>query len=396
VLLSRHGIDVEVDRRALYTPEDLYRANLGGSPDNFGLPFRYGALGDEARIGDAQAILFWGDFLHSRHYRNAVAQLIARCGIADSSRSLQHVDRHLFLCDEPAEVLHRCVLFGEALLIDADQAQPGDDYERNLQRLLENAHAVWMRDVLSAQRAADMRGTPTASHCGIDCALLLTPEDCDSLAGKVEGPRRGVGIFFARTRDDPAVLLEFARQLSRRLGLLAEWVPWFSAGAIPPDILRAHWPDLTVPPPVDTVGSALRAMLSHEVIITDAYHLCALAWGNGIPAVCIGRGASRFFTSVSDKKKELFLQTISAERFYVFSEHLPLLGRSSADAQAFAWPPDVAPPSLDSLADAVHDRALTAAIKERINRQREAAEHELVAALLHLVPVAPPRPAGQP
>src|SRR5439155_13457063 len=127
---------------------------------------------------------------------------------------------------------------------------------------------------------------------------------------------------------------------------------------------------------------ALGAMLSHELIITDAYHLCVLAWSNGIPAVCVGRGASRFFTSVSDKKKELFFQTISADRFYLFSEHLPhILGRALDGGDPPFGPPDVVPPTLDSLADTVRDSALIAAVHERINRQREAAEHEFVAAL---------------
>lgn len=179
VFLKRHRIKVRLDRRVLYTPQEMHQHGLGGSLNNFDLPWEYRSLRDAgAGIQQADAILFWGDFLHSFSHRGDLADTLHRCGIvADFAAGLELYDRHLFLRDFPEPVLKRTILFGECLLTEPLQGPPDEAYERQLERLLQNAHGMWMRDVLSAQRASLVRRNAGVSHAGTDCALLLHPED---------------------------------------------------------------------------------------------------------------------------------------------------------------------------------------------------------------------------
>lgn len=400
VVVRRHQLDVEIDRRVLYTPLELHRTGWGGSSNDYGLPSGYRSIRTEdAQLEQARAILFWGDFTHSRRHRGDVAQVLTRCGLVSTEQEAYAlVDRHLFLSTQPAEVLARTILFGNCLLTEADHAQPDDLYERQLQRLLRGARDVWMRDALSARRAAELRNSTSQSHLGVDCALLLRPEDCASIAGATpdRSPRRA-GVFFGRTHQDPALLLHFASKLCQKLQIEPNWLPWFSATALNPEVVRRCWPDLPIPQSAETLPFALNTLLRCDVVITDAYHLCVLAWNNGIPALCVGRGASGFTTSISDKKKELLFLTFGADRFYVFAEHLEAILTSEPKNDSVPQPfhLDVVPLSLDRLAEHLCNKQLVASIQKRIATQRDAAERQLIGSLRALLGERnAPRPRG--
>jgi hypothetical protein len=388
VFLKRHGIEARVDRRVLYTPQELHQHGLGGSMDDFGLPWRYRSIRDpDARVMDAEAILFWGDFLHSHSHRHDVAELVVRCGIAPSEpAALDLFDRHFFLRDHRDEVLARSILFGHCLLTDPIDGPPDEIYQRQLGRLIRNARGVWMRDVLSAQRAARIRGAPGSSP-GIDCALLLEFEDYLALGAEPKKPRPRGGIFFGRTHHDPAGMLAFASRLCAELGVEPAWLPWFSINAMPPDVVARHAPEVARTPLPETLPATLSAFLSCDYVITDSYHLCVHAWNIGIPAVCIGKGATRFKTSVSDKKKELFFLTYDAGQFYVFAEQLDeiLTGETPKDPWGWSLSRDVAPATVQKLASSLRDRRITSGIQERIAAHRRDVEPELVRAVNDLL-----------
>ncbi len=390
-VLRRHGIGAELDRRVLYTPAELHSRGIGGSPDGYGLPLAYRTFRQSPpSLAAADTILFWGDFLHSRHYRQAVASLMVRSGLeASTGAALQYFDRNIFLAGQPLRVLERAVVFGSCLLTDVGVPEADREYDSLLSRLLGAARHVETRDALSAQRVADIRRSSGVSHLGVDCALLLRPSDCVELAGPgaraVEPERnRDIGVFFARTQEDPALLLGLAERVGEKVGAPLSWLPWFPAPAPTEEAARGRWPTLGDGTSAGSLSRALGALLRCRAVVTDVYHLSVLAWNCGIPAVCVGRGASRFRTAVSDKKKEIFHLMYGIDRLYVFAEHLPILvGETGAGSRApVPVGEDTKPPTLDEIASALCDFEWISTVQERITRQRQAAESRLVPALM--------------
>lgn len=389
VFLRRHGLNAQVDRRALYTPQELHQQGLGGSRNNFELPWSYRSLRDaDAGMEDADAILFWGDFLHSHSHREELAEILCRCGIAASVHAgIELFDRFLFLRDFPDAVLMRTILFGQCLLTEPLHGPPDEAFERQMGRLMQNAHGVWMRDALSAQRAAIRRNGAGPSPPGIDCALLLHPEDYWGLGAAPPRPRARGGVFFGRTHHDPGLLLGFASRVCAELGVEPTWLPWFSAAAMSPEVIARHAPEMARPRLPETMAATLSALLECDYVITDCYHLCVHAWNNGIPAVGIGKGASRFKTSVSDKKKELFFLTYDAGKFYVFAEQLEeiLTGQPAQDPWGWTLSRDVAPAAVGRLASYLADKRVTTAVQARIASHRDVVEPQLRRALASLL-----------
>jgi len=389
VFLQRHGIEAEIDRRVLYTPQELHQHGRGGSLDNFKLPWGYRSLRDvDAGIEVADAILFWGDFLHSRSHRKELAEILHCCGIvANVTAGLDLFDRHLFLRDFPNAVLKRTIVYGECLLTEPFQGSPDEAYERQLERLLQNAHGVWMRDVLSAQRASLVRKIAGTSPAGTDCALLLHPEDYLRLGAKPSRPRPRGGVFFGRTHHDPGMLLGFAARVCAELGVEPTWLPWFSVCAMPEEVVGQFGPDMARPAVPETMASKIATLLECDYVITDCYHLCVHAWNNGIPTVGIGMGASRFGSSVSDKKKELFFLTYDAGQFYVFAEQLEqiLTGKVAKDPWGWTLSRDLAPTTVERLAGQLADRRVTAAVQARIHSHRDLVEPQLRHAIAGLL-----------
>ena len=389
-VLARHGLDVEVDRRLLYLPSELESLQIGAVSD-FGLPFPYLLLRQNLEAAsESAALLFWGDFLHSRHYRTAVGRLLWRIGAATSLEAgIALVDEHLFLRDAPRSLLDKTLVFGECLLTD-DGAGPLDDtYAVLCQRFFAGARRVWLRDALSAARAADLRHWAHGTTLGVDPALLLRPADYDAVAGNrldAEDRPPELGVFFGRTPVSLDRLLPFVRELGQALDASTIWVPWFTHGANHDLRKSLGFVD-------DGEGSLARLVAQVRrcrAIVTDAYHLCLTAWNLDVPAVCVGRGATYFRTAVSDKKKELFAGMAGSERLYVFAEQL-------VDPSASGVTPDQRPLSVAQLARDLDDLTLRAHVRERLDSQRQHAEPDLVNTLRELVTrptrlaVTPPR-----
>jgi hypothetical protein len=401
VFLKRHGIKAILDRRVLYTPQELHQHGRGGSTDNFDLPWCYHSLRDaNFKIAEADAILFWGDFQHSRGHRREVAEMLHSIGIATNvAAGLEFFDRHLFLTDCRDSVLRRTVIYGECLLTEHICGPVDEAYERRLERLLQRAHRLWMRDVLSAQRASFVRKEAGHSLAGTDAALLLRPEDYWHLAGKPSQTRQRGGVFFGRTHCDPGLLLEFGSRVCAELGVEPTWLPWFSTCAMPQEVVGRLCPGMPRPEIPQTMTAVIASLLECDYVITDCYHLCLHAWNNGIPAICIGTGASRFETSVSDKKKELFFLTYDASQFYVFAEHLDQILNEKAPEDPWGWSfaRDPAPITMDQILSQLTNRKVTAAVQARIHAHRNLVEPQLKNAIDGLLDTSPrkSRPQAQ-
>ncbi|ROR29624.1 polysaccharide pyruvyl transferase family protein [Inmirania thermothiophila] len=283
-----------------------------------GHPLRYLPLqGHLDAVLGSDAILYWGDFLHADTYieRDLAARLIAH-GLAssrDEARSLAY--RHHLLEGAPRAMKEKVLVFGGTLITNDIRSRGGRRYTEALQELLASARGVWFRDPFSAAYAAPLR--PGRQTLGVDPAFLLGSDGWGNWAPPREGPRTGgVALFCGRNRSAWPVHF-LARGLARRLREPLTWIHWF-----PPNRNRyGAFFRLTGfhrgyrPRPVEEILSDLAR---YRCIVTDTYHLCVNAWRQGVPAICVGRGADRNVGTVSDGKKRALYALYGAMDFYVF------------------------------------------------------------------------------
>jgi len=301
-LLKRHGLESGARFCLLFTAEELYPNRDEGSHRRISrqleLPFPYEMLrGRLPEILDCKTIIFWGDFLHSRDYLQNVGKYLIRMGAAKTvSEATAIIHRHLYLSEQPDDVLSRCLVFGETLLFNRESDYHDSTYRAPFMRFMAGVRAVWMRDFYSTLRVATIRNTVEQVQPGVDCSLLLRPADVETLPlsdayGQGADPGGTAGVFFGRSQGRQHRLGRFARDLCRRMGVSAEWIPWGDAGSFRDrsrgvrrgfSAMRIH--DLAAPP---LVGDLLTRVYKHRFVVTDTYHLCLNAWRAGVPAICI-------------------------------------------------------------------------------------------------------------
>jgi hypothetical protein len=354
-LAERHGLRAEI-RRYCY----------GGPHRATGLErhvLEYESL--EQGFDDVLAsdlILYWGDFHHAYVYwRNALRlPPHAPADDADGQAETALAARLLLLEDQPDQVLDRTLSFGTTLIGDDLRSRTTIDsaYREAFPRFVRRARRIWFRDPISAAQGTSLRTTPGQSCLGVDCAQLLTGDDLRALAGTPTRRRDYVGIYFGRVDaalDGPAAL---AGKLSRASGLGSVWIPWLSTGSGGVDAVRAAVPALEVEPPAP-YEHLLALVAGARLVVTDAYHLCVVAWQLGVPAICVGLGAQRASRPISDKKKEIFYLTQGISPLYVFHEELtdrrqhPALVRTALDLA-------LDPTYVDAVVSAIAAQAATA------------------------------------
>lgn len=351
-------------------------------------PLRYGALRPRltGRGGRIAALLYWGDFFHSRDYMNRIAALLCQIGdAATPAVALADVQRHFFLRGAPAPLLANAMAFGGTLIFNRARDYLDPDYRASLEHFLRGARRVWMRDLYSADRAARLRARPAEpSALGVDAALLLRDEDLAALRRsawrrrQAPAPPHRAGIFFGRSHTDATLAGRFAGRLCRRLGVAGEWLPWFDPGMLPNHLVacRAGFPGLAVDARhAPTCGDLLARIATYACVISDTYHVCVNAWRAGVPALCVGaatpdpRGfdvSTGWFGAWRDKR-HTFYAMHDAMEYYVFGEELShRTGLANRVLQA---------------ADLLADRELARAIAADMRRRAGAAEADLVAEL---------------
>jgi hypothetical protein len=319
-LRRRMGGGIDPTWYTLHAPETVpLRAAARGTA----FPFRFRSLIEHLdTLPGHDAVVFWGDFLHTRHYlaQDATNRLLD-FGIAenrDAARTL--LNRTLLLADQPDELLARTLSYGGTILHNTQSDYEDKEYGPLFTRLMTRSRRVWVRDPLSAAKLAHLRGDRTTDHFGSDAALLSRPGDLDHLPAtrwSEDVPEGGaIGVFLGARTPIPEWLPAFCRTLSDRFGAPLEWLPWFDRD------VPAPVGDIPARPGDHTLGDLVRVLPRYRLVITDTYHLCVNAWGAGTPVVCVGAPEPRPTTdddylTLSDVKKHVFHMAYDATDFYL-------------------------------------------------------------------------------
>jgi hypothetical protein len=322
-LRRRMTPEVDATWYTLHTPETVPLRECARGTD---LPFRFHPLAEHVdSLRDHDAVVFWGDFLHTRHYleQDATNRLLDFGFAEDRAAARNLLNRTLLFADQPDELLARTLSYGGTILHNSQSDY--EDFEDKeygplFARLVTRSRRVWVRDPLSAAKIAHLRGDRTTDYFGSDAALLSRPGDLGHLPttewSRAVPDGGAIGVFLGARTQIPEWLPAFCQDLSERLGAPLEWLPWF---------------DRDVPAPVGhiaqrpgrhTVGDLVGVLPRYRLVITDTYHLAVNSWGAGTPAVCVGAPEPApkthdDYLTLSDVKKHVFHMAYDATDFYV-------------------------------------------------------------------------------
>lgn len=316
-LRRRMGDGIDASWYTLHPPETVELRPCARGTD---FPFRFRSLIDRVdEVRDHDAVVFWGDFLHTRHYlaQDATNRLLDFGFAADRAAARAILNRTLLLADQPDDVLARTLSYGGTILHNSQSDYEDKEFGPLFQRLVTRSHRMWMRDPISASRVAHFRGEPTTEHWGSDAALLSRPGDLDRLpttAWSADAPE-AIGVFLGSRTEIPAWLPGFCRTLSDRFGAPLEWLPWFDRD-LPPQA-----GPIAARPGEHTLGDLLGVLPRYRLVITDTYHLMVNSWGAGTPVVCVGAPepvptTDDDYLTLSEVKKHVFHMAYEAGDFY--------------------------------------------------------------------------------
>ncbi|MEU0856155.1 hypothetical protein ACFYMX_21850 [Streptomyces griseofuscus] len=319
----RMGDGVEASWYTLHLPQTVPLRGLREGVRGAELPFRFRSLIDEVdTLREHDAVVFWGDFLHARHYlvQDAANRLLDYGLVKDRGAARALLNRALLLADQPDELLDRTLSYGGTILHNTQSDYEDKEYGALFTRLMTRSHRVWVRDPLSAAKLGHLRGDRPTDHFGSDAALLNRPGDLAGLPvtpWSQDLPDGGaIGVFLGARTKIPDWLPGFCQGLAERLDAPLEWIPWFD-GAAPRQV--GHLPTRPGDP---TVGDLLGVLPRYRLVITDTYHLCVNAWGAGTPVVCVGAPepvptTDRDYLTLSDVKKHVLHMAYDATDFYL-------------------------------------------------------------------------------
>ncbi|MFJ4279475.1 hypothetical protein [Streptomyces massasporeus] len=307
----------------LHTPETV---PLRDGARGIQFPFRFHPLAEHLdTLRDHDAVVFWGDFLHTRHYlaQDATNRLLDFGFATDRDDARGQLNRALLFADQPDEVLARTVSYGGTILHNTQSDYEDKEYGPLFSRLVTRSHRMWVRDPLSAAKIAHLRRDRTTDHFGSDAALLSRPGDLDHLP-VTEWSRSvpdggAIGVFLGARTPIPDWLPGFCQGLSDRLGAPLEWLPWFDREV--PEAVR----HIAARPGNPTVGDLVGVLPRYRLVVTDTYHLAVNSWGAGTPAVCVGAPEPTpkthdDYLTLSDVKKHVFHMAYDATDFYLTTE----------------------------------------------------------------------------
>ena len=284
-----------------------------------GLSFDYESIIDNFdHVQDSSAIVFWGDFLHSRSY---IENDLNERGIDAVSAY-----RYLFLNDCAPRIFEKVLVFGESLITEDAFSSTDKAYVEASHNFFSQVNHVYMRDVFSAMKVVTIKGKYDQNFLGADCAMLLDFNELLECAAHDEEPERemtkkSVGVFYSRTLMNMEHFFQFANEAAEWSGRRIEWAEWFPILPTQPAAIKKKFPKIHFDGSPTTVFDVYRKIRSFEFVITDTYHLALTSWRLGVPAVCIGRGAKLSQTTIDDKKKETLFCMYNAEPFYLFAEY---------------------------------------------------------------------------
>lgn len=260
-----------------------------------------------AEFLDADAIVFWGDFLHMNVYlQQTVDVLRRRMGLPSSQANRDVVARYLLLQSQDDATLSKTITFGTTLSLNGAEDY-SDRYGQDLARFISGVRRAWFRDPYSAYVAQTFRRTSDSCQ-GVDATMLLPTPLSPGTA------KAGVKVFVGRSNLRPEWVGTFGSHLAATLSLRPSWLPWGKAPTFwPMDArrrLRLAWPGLELEserpgfalavntrfhslrhplpqPPAPAFNELMDQISSARLVLTDTYHLAMNAWRVGTPAVCL-------------------------------------------------------------------------------------------------------------
>jgi len=231
--------------------------------------------------------LYWGDFLHMNPYQNALR--------LSWSENKADVRRLLLLEGAPESTKRRTISYATSILFNGTEDYRNPEYGPALLHFIQSAHHIQMRDAISAARVAGMRHSQR-SVFGLDAAQLLALPECAKylLGEALDCERRPRALlFFGRGLHDWTLTKPFIHRLVQTLDLQPEWFPWGDVMSFP--YMDTAWKEL----PVTTLAGLgkshhlnklLHVLRSSTLVVTDTYHLAAISWALGVPAVVVAGG----------------------------------------------------------------------------------------------------------
>jgi hypothetical protein len=379
--LARHGWQHVAQRYRLISlaqrlrdrPDELLAIERRGYSDAGSLS----AVDHYDAFASSDVVLYWADFLHLAQYlralrRVAAAHLASSRGPAEVARL---VDRLFLLSEADDAVLRRTISFGTNLLFNTSHDEGEAAYGVPLRRLMTLMRRVWVRDALSAGRVAHLRRDYRHGFFGVDCALLLRREDLapDSLPDAHEAG--GVIAFFGRDREVAGPMTALATSLAASLERPLRWLPWGDANAFP--ALGAPIAPLVLSNSA-SAQQLLRAVAQATLVVTDTYHLAAIAWSFGVPAVAAFGAPAGGAPDVSAgpefnrrDKREVFFSQYDALEFLVRPEELAQSGRYEL--------------RRTRLMEVVRDATLCGAIAANVRAHADAIEADLAAEITEML-----------
>jgi hypothetical protein len=315
-------------------------------------------------------------------YHEAVANRLLASGICPTIESAKKRVQNVFLqAEQDADVLKKSVSFGTTLLFNTVEDEEEPVYRTSLERFLKLCKAAWFRDVYSAFKACQIRGSFAHNSLGIDCACLIDPITVQGFRKKPAENK--VGIFIGRSAENIDRMLRFASDVAKALACEPAWLRWGDAGAFPSlasvfKFRAVRSLDAFSYESNGRVENALSDLLTYRAIITDTYHVCVNAWNLGIPAICLAENKYSPTRNVNfgnyfarRDKRHIFLSMYDALDFLVFTDELENKALRSA--------------RVSHLARIVSSGKVVNAIQKRIRVHAESAEELLMQALSSLL-----------
>lgn len=303
-------------------------------------PFRFVHQDGEIKhLEDSNVILYWGDFLHTLPYRDAVvSQLVAQGKCKSIDEALEKVRKFLFLAESDPELLKKTILYGGTLLFNQANSYENETYANDLKRLIVSAKRVWVREPFSAFKVNQLQGYEQHSAHGTDCAQLLRKDFvkfCSIGAGyhSSVASRKKLGIYIGRSHFETNKIGALVSGLQTNMKLDLSWLDWGK----PPFFLDKKRDVLKCLPQLEKNGSAESALTSLEallalqevdLLVSDTYHTCVNAWNFGIPAICLIDNSSSALkvnngsAAAGRDKRVVFYWTYNVAPFLVYSSDL--------------------------------------------------------------------------
>jgi hypothetical protein len=342
-------------------------------------PIKYDRLlGRLDELATSDAIVYWSDWLHLPCFYEHYKQCLPEMSIAkDEQEAVGLVNSHIFLTEQPDEVLDKTISFGQTIMFNTLRHETTRDYGAAYKSFYTRARKAYMREVFSARKVSRLRSDYSNNNAGVDCAMLLRDEDVDRMSRSASNEdlafcRDKIGVFFGRSDIEVKDILAVVGILSDELKAPTFSLPWGL-----PSMGFPQTKSLPFPTPSGgsrrfvKVGDSLSMIRCASAVITDTYHVCVNAWARGVPAICIGSilAKSDFdlnsgyrFSSI-DKRYSLY-EMIEALEFYVHEEEF-------RDA-------DFLKAHLRSIASLINTPAFMQQIRSGLRAEAEAAEDRLV------------------